>query len=296
MYAEAARRIESRSRDSSRGYSLAMNRWGDFTEEEFRVFMLPSSLPGRKRPQRPADAAGKRLKELSDIRPALPSTLDWRGTGAVSAIKDQATCGSCWAYGVTSAVESSYYMMTGNPVNLSEQQLVDCAWDTGNEGCDGGLQDMGLVYLMAISPAGGLMPEDSYAYQGQDMYCQERASPGNVRVKGYGYVKPWCKECLQSALFLSGPLSISIDANTEDFRFYKSGIYYSPDCGSAEEDLDHAVTLVGYVPDPNHVGHVAWIVKNSWSTYWGNDGFILISSFNNTCGVMTQPVYAEVQV
>ena len=90
----------------------------------------------------------------------------------------------------------------------------------GNEDC---IRKMPLT--MALSAAGGLMPEDAYPYQGQDMYCGEKPGPGNVRVKGYGYVKPLCQACLQSALFLQGPVTISIDANPDDFRFYSSGIY-----------------------------------------------------------------------
>lgn len=302
VYRENHEVVRSTNADSEAPYMLELNRFSDWTEFEFRAFMLPKSLGGRETSAKTGGflQEGANLpvyegpKPTEGVRAALPASIDWRGTGAVAPVKDQACCGSCWAFGMTSAIESAFFMQTGKGVSLSEQQAVDCAWDTNNGGCDGGEQDSALFYFLKMSTAGGVMLEDDYPYVGQDAYCVERKTANNVRVKGYGYVRPWSVDALKSALYFKGPVTISIDANPVGLRFYSSGIYKSKECGNTLEDLDHAVTAVGY--GTTDAGETFWIVKNSWSTYFGADGYILISAEDNMCGVMTQPVYAEVFV
>ncbi|XP_003705787.1 C1 family peptidase 26-29-p [Megachile rotundata] len=216
----------------------------------------------------------------------VPDSLDWRLYGAVTPVKDQSVCGSCWSFGTTGAVEGAYYMKYGKLVRLSQQALIDCSWGFGNNGCDGGEDFRSYQWIMKH---GGLPAEDEYGgYLGQDGYCHANNVTKVAKITGFVNVTPGDPNALKVAIAKHGPISVAIDAAHKTFSFYSHGVYYDESCGNTEESLDHAVLAVGY---GKLNGKDYWLVKNSWSNYWGNDGYILMSQEKNNCGVLTAPTY-----
>ncbi|XP_064624536.1 digestive cysteine proteinase 2-like [Lineus longissimus] len=216
----------------------------------------------------------------------LPDSLDWRLFGAVTPVKDQAVCGSCWSFGTTGHIEGALFMKTGKLVRLSQQHLMDCSWGEGNNACDGGEDFRAYQYIMKNK---GLSSEEAYGpYLGQDGLCHSRNVSTTVNLRGYVNVTSGDLTALKVAVANQGPISVGIDASHTSLAFYSNGVYYEPDCRNGVDDLDHAVLAVGY--GVLH-GQAYWLVKNSWSTYWGNDGYVLMSQKNNNCGVATQPTF-----
>lgn len=273
------RYIYSKNRENL-GYSLGVNHLTDRTSDELaalrgyhssKIFNGGSPFP----------------YDISSMKDSLPENLDWRLMGAVTPVKDQAVCGSCWSFGTIGTIEGAYFLKNGGYlVRLSQQALVDCSWGFGNNGCDGG-EDF-RVYQWMLKH-GGVPTEDDYGpYLGQDGYCHVTNTSLVAPITGYVNVTTNQPDALKLALFKHGPISVAIDASHKSFVFYSHGVYYEPKCGSTVDDLDHAVLAVGYgIMD----GQLYWLVKNSWSTYWGNDGYVLMSAKDNNCGVMTAPTY-----
>eukprot|EP00475_Leptophrys_vorax_P015628 TRINITY_DN2192_c0_g1_i1.p1 TRINITY_DN2192_c0_g1~~TRINITY_DN2192_c0_g1_i1.p1 ORF type:complete len:527 (-),score=129.86 TRINITY_DN2192_c0_g1_i1:78-1658(-) len=261
-----------------KGYELAVNHLADRFEYELRS-LHPSK--GRSKPN-------NAMYTFSSVSSKLPESVDWRTAGAVSDVKDQGICGSCWSFGAAETIEGTLFLRTGVMARLSSQALVDCSWSFGNMGCDGGNDFLGYEWIMK---SGYIPTEASYPYTMADGYCKyETAQPG-VSIKGYVNVTSGDAQALREALATHGPISVSIDASHKSFSFYKSGIYYEPQCGNGLADLDHTVLAVGYGVEN---GTPYWIVKNSWSTYWGDEGYIKMSAVNNNCGVATQPTFVVI--
>uniref|UniRef100_A0A8C3IKG7 Peptidase C1A papain C-terminal domain-containing protein n=1 Tax=Chrysemys picta bellii TaxID=8478 RepID=A0A8C3IKG7_CHRPI len=205
----------------------------------------------------------------------LPESLDWRLYGAVTPVKDQAVCGSCWSFATTGAMEGALFLKTGVLTPLSQQVLIDCSWGFGNHACDGGEEWQAYEW---IKKHGGIASTESYGpYMGQ-------VSAGPAAEENSGNIT-----ALKAALYKHGPVAVNIDASPKTFAFYANGVYYEPACGeSGSTELDHAVLAVGYGVLQ---GESYWLIKNSWSTYWGNDGYILMSMRDNNCGVTTAATY-----
>jgi len=164
--------------------------------------------------------------------------------------------------------------------------LIDCSWGFGNNGCDGG-EDW-RVYQWMIKH-GGIPTEDSYGpYLGQDGYCHVNKSEMGLKIKSWVNVTSGDVDALKVAIASHGPVSVAIDASHKSLSFYSNGVYYENECNNDVAGLDHAVLAVGY-GELN--GEKYWLVKNSWSTYWGNDGYVLMSQKNNNCGVATAATY-----
>ncbi|GIZ02321.1 counting factor associated protein D [Caerostris extrusa] len=265
-------------------YAVKLNHLADLYDHEIHTIrgLLPfSGLQRRKAfPQ-------------EEFPKSIPDAMDWRLFGAVTPVKDQAMCGSCWSFGTTGAVEGAYglssgAMKTNKLVRLSQQQLIDCSWNHLNNGCEGGLTFTSYEYIMAT---GGLATEEDYgSYLGEDGICHERKVPKTAVVKAYVNVTSGDVHALKQAIAKKGPVAVSIDASDKGFSFYSHGVYYNPDCKNGIDQLDHAVLAVGYGVMN---GEPYWIVKNSWSTNWGNDGYVLMSQKNNNCGVATDASYVE---
>merc|ERR1712117_245538 len=185
--------------------------------------------------------------------PSLPSSVDWRDQGWVTPIKDQGQCGSCWSFSTTGGLEGQWKNSSGTLVSLSEEQLVDC--DTSDYGCNGG--------------------------NGREGTCQERSHTPVATVSSYTQLPYGNEAKLQEAVANVGPISVAIDASHYSFQLYSGGVYYEPRCSSYR--LDHAVLTIGY---GTMSGEDYWLVKNSWGTSWGDNGYINMSrNRNNNCGI-----------
>jgi len=251
------------------GSKLEMNNFGDITVSEFSKYYLGVRMNS---------TASSFPKEI--ITPgAAPATMDWRKQGAVTPIKNQQQCGSCWAFSTTGSTEGCHQITTKTLVSVSEQNLVDCSTAEGNEGCNGGLMTQAMDYIIKNK---GIDTEKSYAYTAQDGTCKFKAANVGATLKSYSNVQSGSETGLQTA-GVSGPVSVAIDASHSSFQFYSSGVYYEPDCSSSS--LDHGVLMVGWDTD----GSTAyWIVKNSWGTDWGQQGYIWMSrNHGNNCGIAT---------
>lgn len=275
---------------NSDSHMLGLNHFADWTQEEFDAIMLPRHNKG-------TNNMGRHLLQHEALTEAatVPSTVSWVGTGGGGMVTDQAVCGSCWAFATAAALQGAVWMKTGKAAHFSEQQVMDCSWDyEGNSACDGGNYDGALDYLIDV---GGAVLDTDYEYLGQDGWCLDRNHSDThttnlTKFKGYAFVPEGDEEALKEAVYSRGPVAVSLDASHRSFRFYSHGVYKEPSCMWKAEELDHAVTLMGY--GTSEEGEDYWLIKNSWSTHWGDGGYVAISRQHHACGITTSPMYAIV--
>jgi len=252
------------------GFRMGVNEYTDLTYEEFRrVLGLGGCLMNRT-----AEA------DVAEILTPAADTVDWRKQGAVTAVKNQEQCGSCWAFSTTGSTEGAVKIATGTLTSLSEQQLVDCSKAEGNNGCQGGLMDYGFKYIIKN---GGLDTEADYRYTAKNGVCNTAKAAKHVSsIKSFADVASDNEAELAKAV-TQQPVSVAIEADQTAFQHYKSGVFDST-CGTK---LDHGVLAVGYTSE-------AWIVKNSWGATWGDEGYIMMKrgvSRKGICGIAMQPSY-----
>jgi len=260
-------------------YTLGMNKYGDMTNQEFNKMM--NTLNVNLRDQ---TLAVDRHTYRAPANVQIPDAVDWRPKGYVTPIKDQGQCGSCWAFSATGSLEGQHFAKTGQLVSLSEQNLVDCSQKQGNMGCNGGLMDYAFQYIKANE---GIDTEPSYPYEAKTLTCRFKAADVGATDTGFTDIASKDEMALQSAIATVGPISVAIDAAHSSFQLYKSGVYNEPACSQTQ--LDHGVLAVGY---DSVGGQAYYIVKNSWGTSWGNEGFIYMSrNKNNQCGIATLSSY-----
>jgi hypothetical protein len=214
----------------------------------------------------------------------LPASLDWREKGAVTPVKNQGACGSCWSFSATGAMEGAYFLKNNDLKSFSEQQLVDCSRPEGNEGCNGGLMDSAFTYAKDHK----METESEYPYTGRDGKCH--ADGGVAELSAFADVTPKDPEALAEAL-QKGPVAIAVDAGGLQWQLYFGGIIKHL-CG---DSLDHGVLLVGYGTDR---GTDYWLVKNSWGASWGEHGYLRIKrdmtkKEAGVCGLQLQPSQPE---
>lgn len=264
--------IEAHNKEYELGiytYDLGMNHFGDMTLEEVAEKVMGLQMPMYRDPANtfvPDDRVGK-----------LPKSIDYRKLGYVTSVKNQGSCGSCWAFSSVGALEGQLMKTKGQLVDLSPQNLVDCV--TENDGCGGGYMTNAFRY---VSNNQGIDSEESYPYVGTDQQCAYNTSGVAASCRGYKEIPQGNERALTAAVANVGPVSVGIDAMQSTFLYYKSGVYYDPNCN--KEDVNHAVLAVGYGATPR--GKKYWIVKNSWGEEWGKKGYVLMArNRNNACGI-----------
>lgn len=211
-----------------------------------------------------------------------PREVDWRERNAVTSVKNQGQCGSCWAFSTVEAIEGIRSIKYGYLESLSEQQLVDCS--TENNGCKGGSMDLGFKYVIQN---GGLCSNNSYPYVAQEQNCQDDCDiVNNTNITSCSDILP-NKEKLLISYLAKQPISVAIQADTMNFQHYKSGIFDDVNCYTGE--LDHGVLLVAYDEE-------TLTIKNSWGSQWGEEGYINLARIGNgpgICGVLSMPSFPQ---
>jgi len=273
IFAENYRYIEEHNAKVS-DYKLGVNQFADLTLEEFKAKYL-----SYKKPAIPCT--------LKHIKGEVKTEIDWRDKGKVTRVKNQGSCGSCWAFSAIGAVESLHAIKKStNPLaEFSEQELVDCSVGWGdNHGCRGGDMSQAFEYIAE----NGISTEQEYPYEARDGKCRKKSKA--YTLKGCVNVTHDSNDELLEALNLQ-PVSVAVKANNRAFMFYRSGII-TDGCGRDSDELDHGILLVGAAVSN---GTPYWIVKNSWGASWGMKGFVQIKrdtgKSHGVCGIAMENSY-----
>lgn len=277
---------EHNAKDST--YKLGHNKLSHLSLEEYKTYV---GL-GLKKPEEPETP---RYVHGASNSTSVPAAIDWVQLGSVTDVKDQGSCGSCWSFSTTGALEGAYKNKNGNLESFSEQMLVDCDTRGGSPrgtdmGCNGGLMDSAFSW---IQKNGGLCHEADYPYvsgttrKSGTCAASSCSVDSKSAVKSYTDVQKNSDSAMMSAL-AQQPVSIAIEADQSAFQLYKSGVF----TGTCGDNLDHGVLAVGY---GTLDGTDYYKVKNSWGASWGMDGYILLEKGGNQnrgagqCGMLAGP-------
>jgi len=283
VFAANLKKIEAHN-SANKTWSMELNQFAHLTEEEF-----VSAYTGLKVPE--IDASVPRTAFVASSA-AADDSADWTTKGAVTAVKNQESCGSCWAFSTTGGLEGAYFNKYGTLPSFSEQQLVSC--DTVDSGCNGGLMDNAFDW---IKKNGGICAEADYPYasgSGTAPKCtstctvvENSAPTGYTDVSTVPQQTPCSEDTMMKAV-AQQPISVAIEADQSSFQFYSTGVM----TGACGVSLDHGVLVVGYGTDS---GSDYWKIKNSWGETWGDAGYIKIargvSQKGGQCGVLLAASY-----
>jgi cathepsin L len=265
-------------------WTMAMNKFADLTSSEFAEQYITGGYDN-------FIASRRVFPHRNFFMPPFvaPVSVDWTTKGAVTPVKNQGQCGSCWAFSTTGSVEGAWFLSNGTLVSLSEQQLVDCSSAEGNQGCNGGLMDSAFEYIIKNK---GLTTEANYPYTAQDGTCSaSKAKAVAATIKSYTDVATNSEAALEAAI-AQQPVSVAVEADQNSFQLYSGGVLTAA-CGA---NLDHGVLAVGYGTD-SASGEQYWKVKNSWGADWGVNGYILLGkgkTYNGgagQCGILSDPSF-----
>jgi cathepsin F len=276
-------RVAQRNARANGKTQWGLTKFSDLSPAEFKRSMLGSKLP-------------KHLTHNATVAhhhalPRRPATFDWRDNNAVSPVKDQQNCGSCWAFSTTENFESMYYLKHKNMKLLAPQQLVDC--DPQSQGCGGGWTYWAFEYL---ANAGGQELEADYPYHAVNQPCAFASGKiaAHIDNPSYKYAIPPCKQgpcpsqdekAMRDQLVAIGPFSVCVNAAT--WNDYQGGVVQGADCSGDAGTIDHCVQVVGYDENQGY-----WMVRNSWNTNWGDNGYIYLQLDTNTCAIADVVTYA----
>lgn len=278
VYKENIAYITKANKNKSRTYALGINAFTDIPRRDFAQMYLSNFME----PHGPLPPYPDR-----NLPRGVPESIDWRASGWVTDVKDQGQCGSCWAFSAVGAIEGQHANATRQLVSLSEQNLVDCSYGYGCDGCEGGWPEAAMRY---VANNRGLDTEAAYPYSATDGSCAYARNYSGGTVNSTVNVTSGSMAALYEAIARVGPISVAIDAEG-DFQFYDSGIFSSSTCSA--EYLDHAVLAVGYGVSASKKKYI--IVKNSWGKDWGMDGYVYMSAdIPNMCGIASCASYPVV--
>jgi len=253
VYAENVAKIEAHNSNKDNTYTMGINQFTHLTQEEFAEAYLGTIVPTSN------VAVDESFVSVGDV--------DWVAAGAVTGVKNQGNCGSCWAFSATGALEGLSKLGYGSLQSFSEQQLVDCSGTYGNNACQGGLMD----YAFKFVKDHGITSEGAYPYKAVKGTCSTNS--GSFKISGFTDVNG----CTNLANALAGrPVSVAVDASL--WSNYAGGVF-----SNCKTSLNHGVLLAG-------VTDAYWYVKNSWGASWGEKGYIRLAR-GNTCGICNQPSY-----
>jgi C1A family cysteine protease len=254
IFLENLAKIEAHNSNNANTYEMGVNQFSAMTQEEFAETYLTLIVP-------------ENLEVVENNDYTINGDIDWTSQGAVTPVKNQGQCGSCWAFSATGGLEGLSKLAYGSLQSFSESQLVDCSGKYGNQACNGGLMDNAFKYVKDH----GIVTEAEYPYKAVKQTC--KIDSGSFKISGFTDIK----NCNDLANALTGrPISVAVDAT--NWSPYKSGIF-----SNCKTSLNHGVTLVGMSGD-------SWVIKNSWGSSWGESGHVRLAK-GNTCGVCNMASY-----
>jgi C1A family cysteine protease len=275
--AESAR-LNERARSRGKNTKFGVTKFSDLSKEEFAAQYLGYRKISTETPV---------AVELEEPQAPLPAAFDWSKKGAVTPVKDQQQCGSCWAFSATEGVESAWFLAKGKLIEMSPQQIVSC--DTVDQGCNGGDLPTAFAYVQSS----GLETEAEYPYtsgNGDSGTCQYNQQDTVASISGFKYATTTGNETqMQVAMLTAGPLSVCVEADT--WQNYNGGVMTN-DCG---DNLDHCVQVTGWNVDNSQSPPVPyWIVRNSWNVNWGINGYIWIERNLDLCGISDEATFVTI--
>jgi len=267
IFAQVDAEINQINADESNTFVAGHNQFSTWTEAEYKQILGFKTWTNN-------------VVSVEDASPTADS-VNWVTAGAVTPVKNQGSCGSCWSFSSTGAMEGAYFIKTGTLLSLSEQELVDCD-HIGSAGCNGGSMEGAFEWYKTNMAE----LEADYSYTGRNGTCAETSYTGQFESTGYVQVKANSESAFKASV-QAGPTSIAIEADKRVFQTYTSGILNSTTCGT---QLDHGVLAVGYGTEN---GQAYYLVKNSWGSSWGDNGYLKIADNGDgegICGIQMAAV------